>query len=415
MVRRTRCAAGGYLGATIAPLSDLAGLQATMAGRPGVFIKNTRPEGSAKAAGLKTGDVLLSIDNAPVASPQQLVSLIRNYRTGQRFVVTGLRKGKPFTRTVVVRSRPPETHAGFTTLYQSVVVHAAQRRLIVTRPSKPGKYPAILFMGGMGCYSLDKLTEGHPYGRILAELTRAGFVTLRVEKIGMGDSEGTACMSNAADLQQEIDGYTAGLRALKRLSFVDSSQSFILGHIMGGVTAAMVASKTKVKGVMVSGTIGTSFAEHELDNLRRQLALRKVPDSQIDSLVRLKARCNARLYADRKSPEQVKQELPYCSQLPIQPAVPYTYLQQAFDLNLSKLWAQVDAPVLVVHGTADFRATAAENRYIVDVVNRSRPGHGTYVEVVEMEHGFGPAPSPQASWDREVSGAAGFIPSSSWK
>jgi pimeloyl-ACP methyl ester carboxylesterase len=259
-------------------------------------------------------------------------------------------------------------------------------------------------MGGLGCYSIDDLSEEHPYGRILTELTRAGFVTLRVEKTGMGDSEGAECMSTASDLQQEIDGYTAGLKALKTYPFVDSSETFILGHSMGGVTTPIVAGETAVKGIMVSGTIGTSFYEHELDNLRRQLTLRKLPDAQIDSLVRLKALCNHRLYVDRQSLDQFRQELPYCFQLPIQPSVPYTYMQQAFDLNLSKLWAQVVAPVLVVYGTSDFRTTAEENRYIVNVVNRSHPGHATYMEVPEMEHGFGQAGSQQASWNREVSG-----------
>lgn len=396
----------GYLGATVVPLSDSVTLPATMAGRGGVLITEIRPDGSAKAAGLKVGDVLLSITHTPITSTQQFVSLIRKYRAGQQFELQGLRKGKLFTRRVVVRSLPTETHTGFATVYQSVVVHSSKRRLIVTKPNSPGKHPAILFMGGMGCYSLDVLSEEHPYGRILSELTRAGFVTLRVEKTGMGDSEGADCMSPTSDLQQEIDGYIAGLKALKRYSFVDSSQTFILGHSMGGVTAPIVAGKTAVKGIMVSGTIGTSFYEHELDNLRRQLALRKLPDAQIDSLVRLKALCNHRLYVDRQSLDQFRQELSECYQLPIQPSVPYTYMQQAFDLNLSKLWAQVVVPVLVVYGTSDFRTTSEENRYIVNVVNRSHPGHATYIEVPEMEHGFGQAASQQASWNREMNGEA---------
>jgi hypothetical protein len=45
----------GYLGATIVPLPDSVILPAIIAGRGGVLITEIRPDGSAKAAGLKAG------------------------------------------------------------------------------------------------------------------------------------------------------------------------------------------------------------------------------------------------------------------------------------------------------------------------------------------------------------------------
>ncbi len=394
----------GYLGAVIDPISDSLAQQWQLAKQNGVFLKETVPGGSAQVSGLQAGDVLLTLNDTPVTQVGQFVALVQRHRAEQQFVVQGLRQGKPFQRTVVVRSRPAETHLGFTTLYKSVVVHSSRRRLIITQPNRPGRHPAILFMGGMGCYSIDELTEDNPYGRILAELTRSGFVTMRVEKTGMGDSEGPACSSTAADLAQEVQGYVAGLKALKSYAFVDSNQTFILGHSMGGVTAPLVAGQESVRGVIVSGTIGTSFYEHELDNLRRQLTLRQMGAAQIDSLVRLKAICNYRLYLDHQPAERIRQELPVCVQLPIQPSVPYSYMQQAFDLNLSKLWLKVIAPVLVIYGTSDFRSTADENRSIVNTLNQAHAGQATYVEIADMEHGFGQALSQQASWEREAKG-----------
>lgn len=164
----------GYLGAVIDSISDSLAQQWQLAKPNGVFLKKTVPGGSAQASGLQAGDVLLTLNHTPIIHASQFVALVQRHRAGQQFIVQGLRQGKPFQQTVVVRSRPAETHLGFTTLYKSVVVHSSRRRLIITQPNRPGRHPAILFMGGMGCYSIDELTEDHPYGRILAELTRLG-------------------------------------------------------------------------------------------------------------------------------------------------------------------------------------------------------------------------------------------------
>src|SRR5438270_686022 len=89
--------------------------------------------------------------------------------------------------------------------------------------------------------SSDSSRAGRPYG-----LTRAGFVTMRVERGGMGDSQGPPCMSPAVDLQAEVRGYVAGLKALKEYPFVDAKQVFIVGLSIGGVEAPLVAEQVPV-------------------------------------------------------------------------------------------------------------------------------------------------------------------------
>src|SRR5689334_19062581 len=59
-------------------------------------------------------------------------------------------------------------------------------------PALAGKHPAVLMIGGIGCYALDGLLGPaklqQPYAQLLDAWTRAGYVTMRVEKSGMGDS-----------------------------------------------------------------------------------------------------------------------------------------------------------------------------------------------------------------------------------
>lgn len=47
-----------------------------------------------------------------------------------------------------------------------------RRRVIVTRPRREGRLPAVLLMQGLGCYSVDGLDGSNSYGRVIGELSR---------------------------------------------------------------------------------------------------------------------------------------------------------------------------------------------------------------------------------------------------
>jgi alpha-beta hydrolase superfamily lysophospholipase len=55
-------------------------------------------------------------------------------------------------------------------------------------------------------------------------------------------------------------------------------------------------------------------------------------------------------------------------------------------LNLGKVWQDVNAPVLVIHGSADTIMSQADSRAIADIVNRARPERASYVEIGNANH-----------------------------
>jgi len=65
------------------------------------------------------------------------------------------------------------------------------------------------------------LNETRGYGPILSALVKEGFVTMRVEKTGEGDSEGPTCTDLKATAELEAKGYTAALDTLSSYDFVD--------------------------------------------------------------------------------------------------------------------------------------------------------------------------------------------------
>src|SRR5215468_7335177 len=72
----------------------------------------------------------------------------------------------------------------FDALYRPVDVDGAKYQTIITKPRGSGRHPAVLLIGGLGCYSLDQLKSDEAYAQLLYGLTHKGYVTIRVEKNG---------------------------------------------------------------------------------------------------------------------------------------------------------------------------------------------------------------------------------------
>jgi hypothetical protein len=68
-------------------------------------------------------------------------------------------------------------------------------------------------LGGIGCYSVDVAANPQdPYLNLAHDVSRAGFVTMRVEKSGVGDSGGPPC--HTVDFDAELRSYRIALQTL---------------------------------------------------------------------------------------------------------------------------------------------------------------------------------------------------------
>jgi pimeloyl-ACP methyl ester carboxylesterase len=87
---------------------------------------------------------------------------------------------------------------------------------------------------GLGPFSVESIPcRPGRYVRIIDEFAHHGFVTMRVDKPGQGDSEGGP--THDMDFETELNGYGQTLMALKGLDFVDPDNVIIFGHSMGGM------------------------------------------------------------------------------------------------------------------------------------------------------------------------------------
>ena len=378
----------GILGLTVAP-PDASQPEDSRTNPP--TVKAVVPGSAADSAGIQIGDVLLDLDGARIASSVDFAARICRHLAGDRVSVLVVRGGRGLRMTATLKPRPYETCPDADVLYNSVTVDGSRRRVIVTRPKASGRYPAVLVIGGLGCYSLDgEIVKATGYGPILAALARKGFVTMRVEKTGEGDSEGPSCTDPKATAGLEAKGYVAGLRTLKNYDFVDPGRIFVFAHSLGPLIASMVLPEEPVRGFVAAETIGHSWFEYGLENVRRQSALLGEPLDQVDADVRAHAVCAYHFFLEHEPAQEVSKLGEQCKDMISSYAgMPSTYMQQIGDLSLGEQWKRVDIPVLVIYGASDPVTSADESRYLVELINSFHPGRATYVELPGMGHDFG--------------------------
>lgn len=379
-----------------------------LAAGEGLLIVNVIPGLSAEGAGMQAGDIVVALDGRKIAAVADIIAVTRARNAGDTIPVGYVRNGARLGGSVQLKALPFETAGDLDVVYDAVTVGSGKQRVIITRPRGAGRYPAVLLVGGIGCYSFDApLNDKEVYRSLLYALTRQGFVTMRVEKSGMGDSIGAPCSD--VDLDTEAEGYLAGLKLLKSLSYVDARRSFILGHSIGGVVGPMVAAKEPVRGLVVMETLGMTWFEYELINARRQLKLGGASPVEISAQLLLKEWCMHRLLIDRAPRADILKAKPECADHMAYPASDL-YVQQVAAQNLPALWAKSkNADVAVIYGAADFVTGVDESKAVVEAVNASRAGAGTYIEIPDMDHYLVETANQAASLQRVQSGGAGGL------
>jgi pimeloyl-ACP methyl ester carboxylesterase len=405
-----RIAAAVVLGAVLcaaAPAGDalprrgLLGVS-TVDGTGGVTINAVIPSLPGEAAGLRRDDVITTVDGTRVATAAEFLTKLR--RPGGQAVSLGIvRGGSPMTVRVVLTEAAKEHDPAVDTRYDALDVDHSLRRALVTMPhGATGKHPAVLIVGGIGCFSVDLASNAQDaYMRLTHDLSRRGFVTLRLEKSGVGDSQGPPCRS--VDFVTEAASYGVAFDALRNDPAVDPAHVYVFGHSIGSLIGPRLALQKPVAGLVVAEGVGVGWVEYELLNSRRQEALAGATPAEVDSALLLKELCMHRLLVEKQPRAQVLRERPECNDYIAYPTGD-DYFRQLVTLNVAEPWTKLSIPVLAIYGDADFVTAEADHRRIVDIVNGLHPGTAKLDVIPGMDHYLVNAGSPKASLDRATKG-----------
>ncbi|MGZ3854474.1 MAG: PDZ domain-containing protein [Flavisolibacter sp.] len=373
-------------GAAVTDLNDSTKKALHLSFLSGSQIQRVIPNSSAGKAGFRTDDVLTSMDGENIENTRHFLELLKKHNGGDKVNISFYRRSKLSSTTLILLPKQMETSDNYDIIYSSMVSGTNKLRTIITKPKAIGSYPAVLIIGGVGCYSIDNpsVPEIRSIKMWADSLTTNGFVTIRIEKTGMGDSKGIPC--NECDFNTEKQGYLDGLRKLKSLPYVDQQNVFIAGFSIGGVIAPLIAQQEQVKGIIVYGTVGRNWLEYELENTLRQQLLEGKPADSVDQYMRAEYVRLYGLFVEKKQPSQIMKEHPEATPNFFQYPMRTEYFQQVADVNIRELWMNTTAKVLALHGAADFVSSSADHKVIAETVNHYHPGNAVYFEISNCDH-----------------------------
>ena len=376
-------------GAAVVPDAHGVSVTAVVAGSP------------AANAGLQVGDVITIMGTRSISTPADFVLSARSAPASMPLSVSVLRGGKPEQLLVALVPVSRESDPRVDTLYSAIEVAGSLRRTLITIPKgATGRLPAVLLIGGIGCYSVDNPADlNDPYRALSHDLSRAGLIVMRIEKSGIGDSQGSPCFETDFDADSQM--YAAGLAALLTTPHVDPAKVFLFGHSIGAVIAPRLAAKIAVAGVVVAEAVGINWFEYELANLRRQSVLGGDSPAQTDDLLRSKEVCMHRLLIERQPEASIESTMPECKKRNSYP-VDAPYMQQVAVLNIAEPWSKLSVPLLAIYGTADFVTSEAEHDRIVNIVNGEHPNSAEVTLIQGMDHHLEIMGTPERAYEQRV-------------
>ena len=170
-------------------------------GKPGAVVANIRPNSCLEKAGLKKDDVILSINGISLYDEIIYGNMIRSLRAGVPAMLVVARGNMKFDTELIPDVYPMEKVEGLTISYDTLTTSKGYRlRTIITKPAgKTGKLPAILLVQWLSCSSVEQPPYNQVDGFVKAihGLSQNGYVVMRVDKPGVGDSEGPQCSDYA--------------------------------------------------------------------------------------------------------------------------------------------------------------------------------------------------------------------------
>ncbi|MCB1584046.1 MAG: PDZ domain-containing protein [Xanthomonadales bacterium] len=374
----------------------------------GVLIQGVLPQSTAAKMNLQAGDVVTHFNRKKVTDFLQLINLVQALKVGDDLAMQVRRGEQELSLTGKILAKPQEHHQQFEIIYDVVAYKNNLLRSMVYKPQdikEDEQRPALYYIQGYTCQSVDAaLTPDLTMQQLLKEVVLNGYVVYKIEKFNVGDSAGDLKCSEI-DFTQEMDGFLAGMKALKKYDFVDSDKVFVFGHSLGGVYAPVLAEKTKIRGIAVYGAVMKPWYDYLLDIFSEQAIIFGTSTEQAKNNVELiKPLLTAWLKSERswheiQNDDNLKTAFE-ANLLPVQGDQVfqrhYTFFRDLNQYNLKQHWLDYSGKMLAMHGAFDIQAISEKwATNLVNTINSKQPGSATYVNFANTDHGLMKYPTMQ--------------------
>jgi pimeloyl-ACP methyl ester carboxylesterase len=252
----------------------------------------------------------------------------------------------------------------------------------LSKPAGAGKpLPAVVLVGGSGPADRDETVAGIPiFGQIAGALADAGYVVLRYDKRGVGQSGGRP---ESATLDDYAEDARAAVRFLADRDEVDRRRIAIVGHSEGGSVAMIAASRDdRIAAVALLATMGVSGAELNLAQVTRALNRSTRTDAEKQGAIALQKRIQQAVLKN-DGWEGISAEIRR------QADTPWFASFLAFDP--ARVMSRIDQPILIVQGLLDSQVEPANADRLEALARKRRRGTVETVRVAGVNHLLVPA------------------------
>ena len=364
------------------------GLDLTLdAGSDSPRVAEVDADSPAAHAGLMPGDLLISVAELPITNLDSARSVVRSAPTEEPSVVVIERDGARCELTVQARPMPIETLPSGRVELSEVMLPDHRLRAIWTFPEARGPFPAIWMLPGAAWLSEERpIAPGGALLELVRGLTAAGFATLRVDRSGLGDSEGPLCTET--DLNAELAGWQAALAHLCAHPEVRQDRVFVYARSLGGMLAPLVVKGFAPRAVAVWGTSARRWSRAMLEGARRQHALAGTTGPALERILAAQERLHHWVYRAALTPERAfeqEPELRSLESLNFRGGQLYrrsaAFFQQLERVDVAQAWRELPCPLLALHGTSDWLSQLEDTIEIAELAPR-----GAYLELTGIDH-----------------------------
>jgi len=221
----------------------------------------------------------------------------------------------------------------------------------LSRPASSAdkQLPAVVLVGGSGPNDRDEMLFGIPIlGQLANTLADGGFMVLRYDKRGVGQSGGRV---EAATLADFTDDVRAAVKWLSDRKDIDDRRIAVIGQSEGGAVALMAAAKDKrIAAVAVIGANGVTGADLVLEQQQHMLNRSTMTPEEKQAKIDLQKRIHEAVLTGKgwdQVPAAMRQQ------------VDNPEFQSILQYDPAKVMPDVKQPLLIVQAELDTQVAPA--------------------------------------------------------
>jgi pimeloyl-ACP methyl ester carboxylesterase len=261
------------------------------------------------------------------------------------------------------------------------------------------RLPAVILLSGSGVGDRDGVAAGVPIlGQLAGAIAEAGFVAVRYDKRGYGQTGGRAESATLSDFAEDARSI---VRFLSKRKDIDPKRIALLGHSEGAWVALLAATRDDdIAAVVTIAAPASTGAELILEQQRHALGQMKVPDAERQQKVEMQKRIQAAVLSG-KGWEGVPPELRKQADTP--------WFQSLLTFDPAKVVKDLERPLLIVHPELDRQVPVAHADKLAEMAKKSDSPAVEVIVVRGVNHLLIPASTGEVSEygslpDRNVTG-----------